>query len=168
MLALGRVLPHPPVLPGHPRLDEQQVPVVLAAQFLQHVQGQVQPLARGHHADQAQVEPGAVQLGPVQLGDVEGVRHRRHLGLRPAGVLTAQPRVVLAHAHHLVHGADLELTGIGRAQFEAVQPHQQPCAAPLVPAVPDRVRPAPLADHHVGPGGELPASRLVVLAECGH
>ena len=114
-----------------------------------------------------EVEPGAVQLGPVELGDVERVRHRRHLGLRPAGVFAAQPRVVLAHAHHLVHGADLELARVGRAQLEAVQPDQQPRAAALVPAVPDRVRPAPLADHHVGPGRELPARRRVVLAERG-
>src|SRR5208282_3631637 len=47
------------------------------------------------------------------------------------------------------------------------QPDQQPRAAPLVPAVPDRVRPAPFTDHHVGPGRELAAGRRVMLAERG-
>jgi hypothetical protein len=47
------------VLPRHRRLHEQQVPVVVAAQFRQHIQGQVETLAGRHDADEAEVEPGA-------------------------------------------------------------------------------------------------------------
>ncbi len=42
MRPLLLVLPHPPELPGHARLHEQLVAVVVAAQFLEHVQGQVE------------------------------------------------------------------------------------------------------------------------------
>src|SRR6202011_3483142 len=73
---------------------------------------------------------------------------------RPASALAAQPRVVPAHAYHLIDRLDIDQVRVASRQLESVQPHDQARTTPLVPAVPDRVRPAPFADHDVRPAGE--------------
>ena len=80
-------------------------------------------------------------------------------------MLTGQLGVVVADADHLVDVGELHLARVVRVQLEPVQVNEQSRPAALVAAVPDGVRAAPFADHHIGPVGQFLGHGLVVLAE---
>jgi len=57
-----------------------------------------------------------------------------------------------AHAHHLIDRLDVDQVGVARDSSNRADARSG-ANSPLVPAVPDRVRPAPFTDHDVRPLG---------------
>ena len=163
--ALLGLAPDPPVIPGQFGLHGQAVSPITTSQERQHLEAQIGPLAHGGDADHAEGELDAGELGSRELRYVDPIGNDDDAVDRPAGALGGQLRVEGAHADDLVDGVDAYVGEPACIELEAVQSHDQALSGPLVAAIPDDVRPGPLADDDIRPFREVLAHLLVVRGQ---
>ncbi len=165
VVALVGLAPDPVVIPGQLRLHEQPIPLVARSKGLEDVQRPIKALARRRHPDEAEVELGTLELWSIERAVIHPVRDHDDLARRPARDASRQGGVGLADTDHPIDSIDRHLRRPDAVKLEPMQADDEPLARAAVVAVPDRIRPAPLADDDVGPVDEILAGRRVVLVQ---